>query len=380
MPTFVRAPEAARLLGVTTPTLYSYVSRQRVTRTLGADGRTSLFEVAELTALREKNRRPPPPPPTIDVRVATGVTQLNENGVSYRGMPVAELVDLDFERVAELLWTGTLPEKTPSWPSEFDVHPRLHTGHAVMDLVAHAAQLDADADACTTARRLIMTAPAITAERDGRELASDIEHARLADRLAAAWFKRPDRQLADTLNAALVLLADHELATSTLAVRVAASVRSSPNAALIAGLAAVEGDLHGSASHYAHALFIDVAVNGAEGVLERYRADHQRVPGFGHSVYRQRDPRFEPLLDRVLDLPAPPNRRAAVTELIALSGRYVTHPPNIDLALGALTYLVGLRPDCPIFAIARIAGWAAHYLEEIEERPVRFRGLATIRG
>ena len=62
--------------------------------------------------------------------------------------------------------------------------------------------------------------------------------------------------------------------------------------------------------------------------------------------------------------------------LLAVAGRYVAQAPNIDLALGALTFVAGLPPDCPVFAIARIAGWAAHYREELDERPLRFRGLS----
>jgi len=53
--------------------------------------------------------------------------------------------------------------------------------------------------------------------------------------------------------------------------------------------------------------------------------------------------------------------------------------PTVDLALGALTWVTGLDASAPIFAVARIAGWGAHYAEELNERPVRFRGVATPR-
>ena len=55
----------------------------------------------------------------------------------------------------------------------------------------------------------------------------------------------------------------------------------------------------------------------------------------------------------------------------------MSHQPNVDLALGALTWAAGLGSNTPIFAIARIAGWGAHYAEEIAEPPVRFHGVAT---
>ncbi|MGA9278206.1 helix-turn-helix transcriptional regulator, partial [Ilumatobacter sp.] len=104
MTTYVRAPEAARQLGVSTSTLYSYVSRGRVTRKLGVDGRSSLFDLDELESLRARNSRPQSAPPTIDVRIASSVTQLDEDGLRFRDTPVDELVDLPYEQVCGLLW------------------------------------------------------------------------------------------------------------------------------------------------------------------------------------------------------------------------------------------------------------------------------------
>ena len=78
-------------------------------------------------------------------------------------------------------------------------------------------------------------------------------------------------------------------------------------------------------------------------------------------------------------IPAPAHRFDVVDGVIAEAGRSIGHLPNIDLALGALYYIADLPRDAPLFAIARIAGWAAHYDEELGERPVRFRGLARHR-
>ena len=69
-------------------------------------------------------------------------------------------------------------------------------------------------------------------------------------------------------------------------------------------------------------------------------------------------------------------RMAIVDDAIATVGQAMPQQPNIDLALGALTWVADLDTDVPIFAVARIAGWAAHYAEELDERPVRYRGLA----
>lgn len=379
MATYVRAPEAARRLGVSTSTLYAYVSRGRIGRITAADGRASLFDVDEIEALGARSRRTPSaPPPTIDVLISSAVTQLSEDGLSYRGRPVESLIDEPFERVAELLWTGALPSPFTAWDVPGADVPRADVDHPdVVDLIELAtfwARRPPDGGsvdvphASTVARAVLASIPA----RFGVSATTGS----LADRVIRIWRSEPEPELVDAANAAMVLLADHELATSTLAVRVAASVRSAPATALIAGLATVEGAMHGSASAFAHTLLVDVERRDARVVLDDLRRDRRRVPGFGHKIYRRRDPRFDLLLDRVRRLPDPHGRLDVVDSLLIEAGSAVAAQPNIDLALGALHYVAGLPADAPLFAIARIAGWTAHYLEELDERPVRYRGLA----
>jgi citrate synthase len=110
--------------------------------------------------------------------------------------------------------------------------------------------------------------------------------------------------------------------------------------------------------------------------VRRYRSEGRPIPGFGHKVYRSVDPRCELLLAAVRPIDPDGARIAVVDAAIAEVGRTLPHPPNIDVALGALTWVARLDPDVPLFAIARISGWAAHYAEELGERAVRFRGLA----
>ena len=378
MTTFIRAPEAARRLGVSTSTLYAYVSRGRVGRITAADGRASLFDVEEIDALRERNRRGPvEPPPSIDVHISSSVTRLDEEGLSYRDHRVESLVDRPYEDVAELLWSGSLPDDDPHWPT-FDVRP-VDDAPSIFALITLAAEMgraaetsgqdgDASIEPADVARRFLSAIPTRfgVLDREGS----------FAQRLSRIWMAEPDADFVRVVNAALVLLADHELATSTLAVRVAASVRSSPLAALTAGLATVEGAFHGSASRHVHELLVDVERDGASDVLAARRRERRQVAGFGHSVYRRVDPRFQPLLERVMQIPDPLGRRAVVVDLVRTAGSAIAHQPNIDLALGAFTYIADLPADSPLFAIARIAGWMAHYEEELGERRLRFRGLA----
>ncbi|SNT65381.1 citrate synthase [Asanoa hainanensis] len=199
----------------------------------------------------------------------------------------------------------------------------------------------------------------------------------IAGRLAARL--GVENRFIDGVRAALVLLADHELAASTLAARVAASVRADPYAVVTAGLATVSGTLHGGASLGAEAL-LDAVTNPADadetiGLLLRRG---ERIPGFGHAVYKSGDGRAGALLDRIsAAAPDHPVLRSAEA-LLAAARRRRLPEPNIDFALATLTRAAGMPTGAgeAIFAIARVAGWLAHAMEEYERRtPLRLRAI-----
>ena len=180
------------------------------------------------------------------------------------------------------------------------------------------------------------------------------------------------------VNAALVLLADHELATSTMAVRVAASVRADPYDALLAGLATLAGPLHGGASQQAYELLAMAERDGAARALDDMLRERGIVPGFGHTVYTGGDPRFGALMELAEPLLSE-DRRDLVREVVALAEAHGVPRANCDLALAVLSWGTGMPPDTgrTLFAVARVAGWTAHYLEELAERPLRFRARAV---
>ena len=256
MARFVGAAEAARLLGVQRATLYAYVSRGLVERRVAVDGRTSLYALADVEALAGRvRRRDAEPRPSLDVQIVSGVTTLDESGVRYRGHDVADLARrCSFEQVAELLWRGALPPTT-MWPDPSPADLRragrvtraVGGGGGVAQLVAVASALGvhhpAD-DPATAAQRLLGVAPTVLAGGSGA-LGSAVG---IAGRLAAAWQPEPHEALGAALDRALVLLADHELATSTLAVRIAGSTWTGPYPAFACGLATVQGPLHGGAA------------------------------------------------------------------------------------------------------------------------------------
>ncbi|CAN5371112.1 hypothetical protein BH23ACT3_BH23ACT3_08580 [soil metagenome] len=288
--------------------------------------------------------------------------------------------------MAELLWTGRLPDAVPTWPE-----PDADLAGAIRRMLAAAPRLDPLArlttatmaasaghgndDPPTAARRLIALAPGVTADPTiaTRE---PLPGTSTAHRLAVAWHADPSEQLVHALQRALVLLADHELATSTLAVRVAGSVRADPYSAFAAGLAVLRSPLHGSTAEAVHGLLARCEISGVTPCIRDQLDATARLPGFGHSIYRGDDPRVAPLLEAVRSLDDPAGRMHVVEHLLEETGRSVTVRPNVDLAIGALSFVGRLAPDVPVFAVARLAGWAAHLDEELTERPLRFRGIA----
>jgi citrate synthase len=209
-----------------------------------------------------------------------------------------------------------------------------------------------------------------------------------ADRTVAALLwprlsgQRPTIARVRALDAALVLLADHELATSTLAARVAASTRANPFACVLAAIGAVSGPLHGRAAIGTHRVLAEALATGnaaaaVDGALEA----SERIPGFGHPLYDGLDPRASLLLDQVERI-ANAGTAATIDAVRRIAVDATGAEPNVDFALGALAVAGGMPFGATegVFAIGRTAGWIAHVLEEYDERPLRYRPRAIYTG
>ena len=372
--------EAARRLGVKVSTLYAYVSRGLLTSQRDPERRGSLFDLADIEALAARSRGGRQTATRL-ATVTTAVTQLDlERGPLYRGRPATELAaGARFEDVAELLWETGGEDGDWTAPS-LGRCALTHTFDRMrwaLVLCGATDPLRSDTrpeSVARTARRITAALTDVVGPAPPAEPAQASVAARLSARLAPAAATVP----AAAVNAALVLLADHELATSTLAVRVAASVRADPYDALLAGLATLAGPLHGGASQQAYELLVMAERDGAAPALDHALRETGRAPGFGHTVYKNGDPRFPALLALAEPLLGD-ERRALVHEMIALAAAHDIPQANCDLALAALSWGTGMPPDSgrTLFAVARIAGWAAHYMEELGERPLRFRARAV---
>ncbi|MEU6701513.1 citrate synthase [Pseudonocardia sp. NPDC046786] len=395
---FLTVEETAQRLGVKRDTVYAYASRGLLTSVRGARRRGSRFARAEVEALAARGREAGEPSGVVE-RIRTGITLVADGGPWFRGVPAAGLAArADLAEVAALLWD------VPG-PVRFDADPELLAvaGAALAALPARARSTDrfrvavaaaAAADplradvrpaaVTRTAATLLGTvvaalggaaSPAAPAGPPGPDPAVPLWPA-LARDPAADPGTGPDH-----LRAALVLLADHGLAASTVAARVAASTLADVHAVVSAGLGALDGPRHGLAGTLAHRFLAEALDDPPAALAARLRAG-ERVPGFGHSVYRGADPRAVALLDRLRTDPRADRVLACVDALTDGMARGDGPAPNVDLALAALMHTHDLRPDAGelVFATARTVGWVAHALEEYAEPGPRFRPLGVYTG
>ncbi len=183
------------------------------------------------------------------------------------------------------------------------------------------------------------------------------------------------------LDGALILLADHEMATSTLTARVAASTWADPYLVVTAGLAALGGPLHGSVGDRLVPMLHEAVARGAaEAIATRWRLG-EPVGGFGHVVYTDRDPRAAALWPRLQDAWPGNAVMEATGEIISAVTAHGDTFPNVDLMLAALVAGASMVEGAAevIFAVARTAGWLAHAIEEYGHR-LRFRLRAAYVG
>lgn len=394
------ATQVAERLGVEMATVYAYVSRGALTRRTGPDGRTSRYDADEVEALaqRARPRSSRRSPGAVDVVIGTTVSEIGDGWIKYRGHDLMTLAGHHpFESVARLLWTGEL-----DGPSAVDSAARRSVERAA---VASSSALPADAPVWA---RLAVAAvacegllPEVTDDAGGAgQLIVDAMVASLplvgrpvpvGTGLAARLWVRcsalaPTRRRVAALDLALSLLAEHELATSTLAVRVAASTGASPAASVLAGVGAVSGPLHGGAAgrvqRRLEAATTTVAPATTVAPTVTVAPATTAAPaGFGHPVHVHGDPRFAPLQRAVAEMTSP-SRALVIDADLAAHAHDGTPPPNIDAALGAWGYVARATPGATdaVFTIARTAGWLAHAFEEADETPLRYRGRTVSRS
>jgi 2-methylcitrate synthase len=186
----------------------------------------------------------------------------------------------------------------------------------------------------------------------------------------------PDAVVVDVLDACLILHAEHTMNASTFCGLVTASTLADPYTVVASALGALKGPLHGGANEEVVAMLREIgSVDRVRPTLEAKLQAKERIMGFGHRVYRVKDPRAVILQSLAAKLfthcgKSPLYELGQQTEATALEllGAKRVYP-NVDFYSGIVYDQMGIPIDTftSMFAIARVVGWLAHWLEQMKE-------------
>jgi citrate synthase len=382
---WLNSRQASERLGVKLATLYAYASRGLIKSLPGAGQRARLYAEDDVERLRTRHdaRSGHGPVAASALRfgepvLETNISDVGADGPRYRGQLATDLcrAGVSFERVAELLWTGTLPDvagpaassscnPTQLWP--------LLTGRAALPKMAlmlsalaladedrHAAS---DAAEFARARALFHWLAQAASARPPRRPAST----RVAGTLLAALRVPQKPSLLSATDRALVLCAEHELNASTFAARVAASAGADLYACLGAAVNTLSGSAHGGMCDRVEALIATIGDRArAPRLVREWLARGEQLPGFGHPLYASGDPRATLLLELAAAHGARSEQAKAAFALLEAMKRGGHPEPTLDIGLVTLCLCLELPPGSAacIFAVGRSAGWVAHALEQ----------------
>ncbi|MGH7628757.1 MAG: citrate/2-methylcitrate synthase [Gemmatimonadales bacterium] len=317
-----------------------------------------------------------------------------DNRLAYRGYDVADLARRGtYEETAFLLLQGRLPDRAAlreftrqlrsaqRLPREIvtlirraapdgDPMAVLRTAVSALGVPTHKAAPDADATA------LVAQLPALVAaihrvRRGERPLVPKRGPGIAAGFLYLMHGREAEAELVRAFDAALTLRADNELNPSTFAARVTAATKADVHGCVTAALATLAGPQHGGHSLGAYRLLEEIRTPDR---VEQVVAEHLGaggVPAFGHPVYRE-DPRTAPMREAAAAACEVARcgdwfglARAVEERVRSVTGKY----PTVDFYLAPLYHALRIPPELfsPVFAVGRIAGWAAHILEQYDQ-------------
>lgn len=364
------AEQACEALGIRPATLYAYVARGKIRSETVEGSRQRAYLREDIEALRR--RRNVRASPEIAARdsldwgdpvLESRLTEVRDGRLYYRGVDAMELAETSsLEEVALLLW-GSFQSSDPELPPRAAAVAALLGDLPTLDrLGAVVAALAADdpaawdprpeAGAAAGARVLARMPTIVTGTR---------QEGAIAVALAAGW-GRPEAT--QSISAALVACADHELNVSAFTARCVASAGATVPDAIVAGLCALKGTRHGGQTALADRLLDEAATYGARAAIAGRLRRGEAIPGFGHPLYPDGDPRGTMLLERALRVDG---SSADLVRTVVESGREILDQhPTLDLGLAATARAARLPAGAAqaLFAVGRTVGWVGHALEQ----------------
>ena len=328
--------------------------------------------------------------------------------LEYRGFPIEALAEhSSFEEVSWLLLHGRLPrqaeleafraelaerrslprpvlETIASLPKDGHPMAALQVGYAALGMNSPSCNVKNAAERREAYARLVAATPTLVAAfarvRAGQDIVEpDPSLSNAANFLWMLNGEKPQELVARVLDVALVLHADHTMNASTFTARVVASTEADPYSVCASAIGSLKGPLHGGANERVLLMLEKIgSVEAVEAWVEERVAAKAKIMGFGHRVYKTKDPRstnlqllaremFEthgrtPIYDIALEL------EKQVVARLGQKGIY----PNVDFFSGIVYQKMGIPTDVftPIFAIARVAGWLAHWDEQMQDNRI----------
>jgi citrate synthase len=383
---YLTAAEVTELLGITPATLYAYVSRGLIrSESVEGDSRARRYHTEDALNLKERKAQRQNPARAAENALDWGtplldsaLTLITDDHLYYRGCDALALArDHTIEQVAALLWRGSMAQadalfarrNAPASVLEgmqsqvnLSLVQRLYIALALAsedDLLAY--DLSAPNVAATGARILGLMAAVLANRQSAEAIVPLLRAGWCAERPDAEWF----------LNAALILCADHELNVSSFTARVVASAETPPYGVVIAGLAALQGVKHGGNTEQVEALLREIRepADARTVIVERLRRG-ERIPGFGHKLYHDSDPRAHFLLDALNDAYPDAEVVRLAAEIIRVLRETLDLAPNVDFALVLVARLFDLPRGAALglFALGRTIGWIGHAIEQYETK------------
>ncbi len=317
----------------------------------------------------------------------------------YRGYEIGDLVENStFEEVAHLLWDDKLPNRDELADLKKQISGNMalpaHVSKLMETLPAQMQPMDALRTAVSAlgatdpdlksnepdanrrkAIRLTAQFPTIVTAFNRlwagqKPIPPDPSLSIAANFLYMLTGKKPHDTVTRVMDAALVLHAEHGMNASTFAARVTAATLADMHAATTAALAALKGPLHGGANQDVMEMLLAAGdINTVEGKVRNMLSSGQKVPGFGHRVYKTFDPRatFLRKMSKQLGEAAGNTRWYEMSErIMPIVKEMKGKDPNVDFFSASAYYTMGIPLDLftPIFGIARVAGWTAHIMEQ----------------
>lgn len=388
------APEAAKELGISLPTLYAYVSRGLIrSEAVGRGARTRRYRSEDISVLQQRKELRRNPKGAIERALHWGqplmdsaITLISDGRLYYRGHDAVSLAaNRSIEEVAALIWTGDFGPAAGLFTSELALSPRLialrkhlsglplvEAFQSLLPLAAAddvaACDLRPAAVAQTGARIVRLLAAFAAGDRSGKGSIAQT----IGDALSPGKPKA-----AQLINAALVLCADHELNVSSFTARCVASAGATPYAVVTAGLAALQGVKHGRATERVEAFLAEAETPaGVRQAMAKRLKRGEPIPGFGHPLYPEGDPRGKALLEFTAKLFPRSPAVALATSASDAALRLMGERPTIDFGLVISARALSLPPDgaLTLFALGRTIGWIGHAIEQYQrDRIIRPR-------